>query len=66
MNINMCQPNLMDMRRVDEEDILSSIELLSMEFKISFGQTQKAINVILKYHLPASGGPPFLPRQGGV
>ena len=42
--------NLMDTMRLTEKDIIKSIDRLSNEFKISFGQAQKPINVILKYH----------------
>lgn len=41
---------LMDIRKLTEKHILKSIQELSKEFKISWGQSQKAINVILKYH----------------
>lgn len=40
----------MDEENLTEGDILSSIERLSSEFEISWGQAQKPINVILKYH----------------
>jgi CRISPR/Cas system-associated endonuclease Cas3-HD len=40
----------MDTGQLTENDIMSSIRNLSEIFKISFGQAQKAINVILKYH----------------
>jgi len=42
--------DLMDKEKLIEENILKSIMILSDEFEISFGQAQKAINVILKYH----------------
>ena len=41
---------LMDTNQLAEENIIEAIEKLSDEFEISFGQAQKAINVILKYH----------------
>jgi len=40
----------MDMGQLTENDILGSIRSLSDEFGISFGQAQKPIKVILKYH----------------
>lgn len=40
----------MDTGKFTEDKILASIEALSKEFQISFGQAQKPINVILKYH----------------
>ena len=42
--------DLMDKRLLKENNILDSIKELSKEFPISFGQAQKPINVILKYH----------------
>ena len=42
--------NLMNNGNLLEENILKSIKRLSEEFGISFGQAQKPINVILKYH----------------
>lgn len=42
--------NKMDTGTLTEKDILDSIDNLSNEFRISFGQAQKPINVILKYH----------------
>ena len=42
--------SLMDKKKLKENQILSSIRRLSNKFKISFGQSQKPINVILKYH----------------
>ena len=41
---------LMDNKKLTENNILKAIENLANEFCISFGQAQKAINVILKYH----------------
>ena len=41
---------LMDSKKLTENNILKAIENLANEFCISFGQAQKAINVILKYH----------------
>lgn len=40
----------MEHNNLKERDIISCIEKISDKFNISFGQTQKAINVILKYH----------------
>jgi hypothetical protein len=40
----------MDKGQLTEEHILDSMDRLCKEFGISFGQAQKAINVILKYH----------------
>ena len=40
----------MDASQLTENDILSSIRNLAEKFNVSFGQAQKAINVILKYH----------------
>lgn len=40
----------MDTNTLTEEDIINSIDNLVNEFGISFGQAQKPINVILKYH----------------
>lgn len=42
--------DLMNTDRLTEDNILDSIEELCDEFQISFGQAQKPINVILKYH----------------
>ena len=42
--------NLMDNNQLTEENIVEAIDELSAEFEISFGQAQKPINVILKYH----------------
>ncbi len=42
--------DLMNTDRLTEDNILDSIKELSDEFQISFGQAQKPINVILKYH----------------
>ncbi|HBI81853.1 MAG TPA: hypothetical protein DDY04_07945 [Bacteroidales bacterium] len=42
--------NKMDTGKLTEENIIYSIESLSNKFGISFGQAQKPINVILKYH----------------
>lgn len=39
-----------DTRTLTEDDIIDSISDLSKEFRISFGQAQKPINVILKCH----------------
>jgi hypothetical protein len=41
---------LMDNDKLSEKDIVNSIETLQKEFDISFGQAQKPINVLLKYH----------------
>lgn len=46
---------LMDKGKLTEDKILDSIENLTKEFKISFGQAQKPINVILKYHFYLTG-----------
>jgi len=40
----------MDTNTLTEENIINSIDNLCNEFGISFGQAQKPINVILKYH----------------
>jgi len=40
----------MDEGTLTERDIIDSIDNLTREFGISFGQAQKPINVILKYH----------------
>jgi hypothetical protein len=42
--------NKMDTSTLTEENIIDSIDNLRNEFGISFGQAQKPINVILKYH----------------
>jgi len=42
--------DLMDRGKLTEDNILNSIQKLSNKFQISFGQAQKPINVILKYH----------------
>jgi len=42
--------SLMDSRSLSEQQILKSIGLLKKKFGISYGQSQKAINVIIKYH----------------
>jgi len=42
--------NKIDRGNLSEKDIIDSIDKLTREFGISFGQTQKPINVILKYH----------------
>lgn len=42
--------NKMEAKRLQEKDIISSIGSMSNKFNISFGQAQKAINVLLKYH----------------
>ena len=42
--------NKMDTGTLTGENIIDSINNLSNEFGISFGQAQKPINVILKYH----------------
>lgn len=47
---------LMDDGQLIENDITQSIEKLRTEFQISFGQAQKAINVILKYHFYLTRG----------
>jgi hypothetical protein len=40
----------MDDGRLTEEQIIKTIKALAAEFDISIGQSQKAINVILKFH----------------
>jgi len=40
----------MERNILKEKDIIASIERISKSSKISFGQSQKAINVLLKYH----------------
>jgi len=40
----------MERNKLKEENIIFSIEKISKKCGISFGQSQKAINVILKYH----------------
>jgi hypothetical protein len=40
----------MNAGKLSEKDIIKSIDNLRNKFKISFGQAQKPINVILKYH----------------
>jgi hypothetical protein len=42
--------DLMNNGKLTEGDILKAITVLSNEFQLSFGQAQKPINVILKYH----------------
>jgi len=42
--------NRMDTSILTEQNIMDSIDKLRNEFGISFGQAQKPINVILKYH----------------
>ncbi len=42
--------DLMGKRVLKGDDILDSIKAISNDFQISFGQAQKPINVILKYH----------------
>jgi hypothetical protein len=42
--------NKMDKNTLTEKDIINSINELCKKFGISFGQAQKPINVILKYH----------------
>lgn len=42
--------NKMDTNTLTEKDIINSIDNVVDEFGISFGQVQKPINVILKYH----------------
>jgi hypothetical protein len=42
--------NKMDENKLTDQDIIDAVEDLSNEFGISFGQAQKPINVILKYH----------------
>lgn len=39
-----------DNKTLREGDILRSINYLSKTFKIAIGQSQKAVNVVLKYH----------------
>lgn len=46
--------NKMDNKTLKEQDIWKSIKELSEKYKISIGQAQKPINVILKYHFFAS------------
>ena len=46
----------MERNELTESDILNAIENLSNEFGISFGQAQKPINVILKYHFYLMNG----------
>ena len=41
---------LLNTNKLTDSIILKSIETIANEFKISYGQSQKAINVILKYH----------------
>lgn len=48
--------NKMDKSKLTEHDIVSAIESLVNEFGISFGQAQKPINVILKYHFYLTDG----------
>lgn len=40
----------MEQGRLKEEDVISSIEKVSRKCHIPFGQAQKAISVLLKYH----------------
>jgi len=40
----------MDKGELSEEDIVDSIDSLCSQFGVSFGQSQKPINVMLKYH----------------
>ena len=42
--------DLLNDGKLTEGHIIASIKALSQEFDISFGQAQKPINVILKYH----------------
>jgi hypothetical protein len=42
--------DLMNTGKLSEDDILGSIKALRDKFGISFGQAQKPINVIMKYH----------------
>lgn len=42
--------NKMEHKQLNEADIVSSIERISDKCGISFGQAQKVINVLLKYH----------------
>jgi hypothetical protein len=42
--------DLMNIGKLKEKNILESIKSLNRRFHISFGQAQKPINVILKYH----------------
>jgi hypothetical protein len=42
--------DLINENQLKEEDVINSIERLSKTFAISFGQAQKAINVMLKYY----------------
>jgi len=46
----------LDQGQLDEPDIINSIQSLVDEFDISFGQAQKAVNVILKYHFHLFNG----------
>lgn len=40
----------MDKNILSEKDIINSLDELTECFKVSYGQSQKAVNVILKYH----------------
>jgi len=42
--------NKMEVGKLTDNDILHSIDKFCEQFGISFGQAQKAINVLLKYH----------------
>ncbi|MFA5412648.1 MAG: hypothetical protein WC350_04865 [Candidatus Micrarchaeia archaeon] len=42
--------SLMEDDKLEEKDILGAMEELEAKFAVSFGQAQKPINVILKYH----------------
>ncbi|MCD6531190.1 hypothetical protein J7K99_01945, partial [bacterium] len=46
----------MEKSELTENNIIAAIESLSNEFGISFGQAQKPINVILKYHFYLTNG----------
>lgn len=48
--------NLMENKRLTDADIIDSISYLKSRFGISFGQTQKGINVVLKYHYRLNEG----------
>lgn len=48
--------DLMNTNKLTEKHILTSIRKLKEKFNISFGQAQKPINVILKYHFYLAKG----------
>jgi hypothetical protein len=47
--------NLIEANEFTENELLNCITDLANHFSISFGQSQKAINVILKYHYHLTG-----------